>query len=280
MQIHHLKILCLILVIVIAFPDIADSEETAPLVVGMRGEKQEVVLPAPELEVKPLKDGDPFILRITRVSPHGTAFRYDFSYYALEPRIYNLCSYLQLRDGSPPGKLPVLEVKVVGLLEPGLHTPHPVLPEPVTWVGRYWHLLLAGSLLWLSGLLMLLFWGRKKQLAQGGPQALPRTVADQLRPLILRARNQQLTPGEQAELERTLLAFWRRRLHLDQEKAPQAMAQLRSHPEAGILLNQLELWLHRPGTASQVDVNELLKPYQQIDSLDGKGQITPSEVMA
>jgi hypothetical protein len=71
-----------------------------------------------------------------------------------------------------------------------------------------------------------------------------------------------LSRAQQAELERTLLAFWRRRLNLDQTKAAEAMAALRSHPEAGALLGQLEAWLHRPGGAGEVDVNALLKPYQ------------------
>jgi hypothetical protein len=42
------------------------------------------------------------------------------------------------------------------------------------------------------------------------------------------------------------------------------MAALRSHPEAGALLGQLELWLHRPGDVGEVNVAELLKPYQNL----------------
>jgi hypothetical protein len=94
------------------------------------------------------------------------------------------------------------------------------------------------------------------------------TAADRLRPLVARAMTGTLSPGQQAELERTLLAFWRQRLGLENEKAPEALAKLRRHPEAGVLLNQLELWLHRPGTAQQLDLGKPLWPYQLAPAKD------------
>ena len=42
------------------------------------------------------------------------------------------------------------------------------------------------------------------------------------------------------------------------------MAVLREHDEAGGLLKQLEIWLHRPGNAGEVDLAALLKPYQDL----------------
>ena len=61
-----------------------------------------------------------------------------------------------------------------------------------------------------------------------------------------------------------LLAHWRGRLGLEQTDAAQAIGTLKQHPEAGALLNQLELWLHRPGTHDEVDVAELLAPYRDV----------------
>src|SRR5436305_10487 len=67
--------------------------------VGMRGHLDAVILPGPELEVRPLEDSQaPFVLRIVNVYPHGTAFRYDFVYYALEPRSYDVTDYLRPKD--------------------------------------------------------------------------------------------------------------------------------------------------------------------------------------
>jgi hypothetical protein len=55
---------------------------------------------------------------------------------------------------------------------------------------------------------------------------------------------------------------------------------MRQHPEAGALLNQLELWLHRPGTAEQVDLGKLLWPYQQASLEEPAGAADSHGVMA
>ena len=58
------------------------------------------VLPGSELEVKPIGERTPIVLRIVRVFPHGTAFRYDLEYYGLEPGSFDLKDYLQRKDRS------------------------------------------------------------------------------------------------------------------------------------------------------------------------------------
>ena len=47
-------------------------------------------------------------------------------------------------------------------------------------------------------------------------------------------------------------------------KAAEAIGVLRDHEEAGGLLRQLELWLHRRDHNDSVDVAALLKPYQDV----------------
>jgi len=78
------------------------------------------------------------------------------------------------------------------------------------------------------------------------------------------------TPEELAWLERCLLAWWRRKLGIDPQTMQQGTESLRQHAQAGPLLQQLELWLHRPGSRDQVDVATLLEPYRhvQADALD------------
>ena len=65
--------------------------------VGLTGELKDVLLPGPELRVKPDTGGrSPVVLRITATYPHGTAgFRYDFSWSALEAGPHNLSQYLE-----------------------------------------------------------------------------------------------------------------------------------------------------------------------------------------
>ncbi len=277
-QICNLKSILLLLLFLPALAR-ADEERTARPV-GMRGELKGVVLPGPELEARPLEDSQaPFVLRIAEVYAHGTAFRYDFVYYALEPGTYDLTRYLRRKDGRPLDKLPPLTVQVKGLLGPGLVHPHALEANRTSWLVRYRFLLIGGGALWLVGLLLLLLWGRRKKRAAATEVAGPVSVADQLRPLVIRAMTGMLSATQLAELERTLLAFWRHRLGLENEKAPVALARMRQHPEAGVLLTQLELWLHRPGTAGQVDIGKLLWPYQ-VASADELGQVreAPGEV--
>src|SRR5262249_33082280 len=77
------------LVLLLLFPAFVRSADDRPLtLVGMRGHITNVVIPGPELEVRPLDSQAPFVLRIVSVKPHGNAFRYDFEYYALEARTY------------------------------------------------------------------------------------------------------------------------------------------------------------------------------------------------
>jgi len=238
----------------------ADDESVTR--VGMRGRLDGVVLPGPELEVKPLEDSQaPFVLRITNVRPQGSDFRYDFVYYALEPRTYDLTEYLRPKGGSPGVKLAPLEVEVKGLLGPGVIHPHALEPRKASGGVSHRLILLVAAGVWVLGLLLIAFLGRRKRAARQ-QAAAPATAADRLRPLVVRAMTGMLSPDQQAELERTLLAFWRRRLNLERASATEAMTKMRQHPEAGALLNQLELWLHRPGTADQVDVGKLLRPYQ------------------
>lgn len=270
---HHRLHRCagrLALFLSLLLPGLAPAAEERPVTrVGMRGHLDGVVLPGPELEVRPLEDSQaPFVLRIANVSPHGTAFRYDFVYYALEPRIYDLIQYLRPKDGALASKLRPLEVEVQGLLPAGLIHPHALEPKGASWFAGYRLFLLVGAALWVLGFLLILLWGRRKKRAAQQDAVGPATVADRLRPLVIRAMTGMLSADQRAELERTLLAFWRRRLGLEQEKAPAALAKMRQHPEAGVLLNQLELWLHRPGTAEQVDVGKLLWPYQLAPAAD------------
>jgi hypothetical protein len=95
-------------------------------------------------------------------------------------------------------------------------------------------------------------------------EARPVSLADRLRPLVEGAIAGKLTQPELAGLERTLLAFWRKRLNLEAAEPAEAMTRLRKHADAGPLLAQLEAWLHRPGPHEPVDVAALLRPYRDL----------------
>lgn len=231
-----------------------------------------LILPGPELEPKPIDNRKtPVVIRIVAVYPHGTDFRYDLSWYGLDVGTYNLCDFLQRKDGKPTSSLPPTIVEVKPIRPPGQVEPNKLTLDRPPQLGGYRALLWILGILWVLGLLGIaasFFFPRTKKIDAVGPTR--ETLADRLRPLVEGAIAGKLASNEIAKLERGLLNYWRKRLHLEGTEAGLAFAQLRADREAGPLLTQLEGWLHRPGERDAVDVSALLEPYRNLpaESLD------------
>jgi hypothetical protein len=252
--------------------------------VGMPGRLEGVVLPGPELEAKPYDDRKrPVVIQALTAYPHGTAFRYDIEFYGLDPGTYNLADYLRRKDGSPTKDLPPLTVQVNPIRPPGQVEPNELAIDDGPRVGGYRVLLLVGGVVWVLGLLAIVGWMLRPlfRSQRALVEARPVSLADRLRPLVEGAIAGKLSQPELAGLERTLLAFWRKRLNLEAAEPAEAMRRLRKHPDAGPLLAQLETWLHRPGPHEPVDVAALLRPYRDLppDAADLSGA-EPREAVA
>jgi hypothetical protein len=239
----------------------------------MPGKIEQVVIEGPELEVKPLEDRrTPFVLRINEAYAHGSAFRYDFVYYGLEPGEYDLKDYLKRKDGSPLGGSLSIPVKVDPVLRPGQVEPNRLKLERSPALGGYRLLLAIGGALWCAGLAAIVLLGRRKAAGAEAEAARPMTVADRLKPLVEAALGGNLSEGQHAELERLLLGYWRKRLRLEEISPAAAMTAMRNHPEAGLLIRRLEDWLHKPGAREEaIDVASLLRPYQDL-AVDEEGE--------
>jgi hypothetical protein len=252
----------------------ARADDRRESTIGMPVRIDQLVLPGSELEVKPLDDRkSPVVLRIANTYAHGTSFRYDLVYYALEPGKFDLKNYLRRKDGSSTADLPPLLVTIRPLLPAGQIEPHPLELGQSPRLGGYSTLVTIIGGLWalaLIGMVAFFLFGARTTRSGNAARAKPQTLAERLRPLVEKAMAGELPAAECAELERSLLAYWRKRLGLDDEAPARAIARMRGHPEAGLLLDQLEFWLHRPGTATTVDVAILLRPYQNLpaDALD------------
>jgi hypothetical protein len=232
----------------------------------MPGRIEGVVLPGSELEAKPLVDRkEKAVLRIARVYPHGTAFRYDLEYTGLEPGTYDLRDYLVRKDRTPLGELPPLQVKVNPVLPPGQILPNKLEIEPGPRVGGYSTLTILLLSFWGVGLIALIvsfFFPRRKRALTANSR--PVSLAERLRPLVEGAMAGKLSRTELANLERSLMAYWRKRLRLETVEPAEAMDAMRKHTDAGPLLAQLEAWLHQPGPSAPVDVSALLAPYRNL----------------
>jgi hypothetical protein len=254
----------LVLWLLLLLADGARGEDQRHASVGMPARINQLVLPGPELEVRPLDDRKaPLVLRIAAAYPHGTAFRYDLVYYGLGPGEYDLRRFLRRKDGSDSADLPPLRVTIDAVLPPGQVEPHVLDARGAAFLSPYRLILIGLGFLWVLGLLAILFLGRRKRRLEHAGELKPVTLADRLRPLVEHARAGTMTTEQRAEVERLLLSYWRHRLALDERRPAEAFAALRRHPEAGLLLEQLEAWLHRPVPAAEVDVAALLRPYQR-----------------
>lgn len=237
------------------------ADEPAGPTVGIEG-KIVLMLPGTRLKTVPTDPKAPMTVRIADAQPRGTATQYDLRYIGQVPGTYDLRKYLAREGGSTTNDLPAIEVRVTGLL-PADHQGQlaPRDEQRLPSLGGYRSLMIAVGIVWIG--MIIPFWlSRRKAAAvaaEKGPA--PLTMADRLRPLIVRATSGQISSDEKAQLERLLLGHWRERLSLKDDEPAAAMAQLRAHPEAGVLLRALEDWLHRPPGRTVVDLESFLAPY-------------------
>ncbi|MAT15384.1 MAG: hypothetical protein CMJ46_08955 [Planctomyces sp.] len=238
----------------------------------MSARVEDVVLPRSELQVKEIEESTPIVLRIINVRPHGPdMYRYTFEYYGLKPGDYNLVDYLERKDASAVGELSPVPVAVTSVLPAYRVEPNAPTEASISRLGGYRYWLIGIAMLWTLGFCVILLARKKKSSSEvDGQSVVVPTLAERLRPMVEQAISGQLSHSRMAELEMMLVAFWRRRLHLEQEDVAVVTRKLKQHEEAGPLLRELETLLHRPNSQHEVDMSRLLQPYQNLpaDELD------------
>ncbi|MBK7644581.1 MAG: hypothetical protein IPJ19_16305 [Planctomycetes bacterium] len=232
--------------------------------IGVPGRIMQLVLPGTELEPLPLDVNSPIVLRVLATWPHGTELRYDLEYYGLEAGSFDLAKYLKHKDGTPVEGLPPIPVEVSSLLPEGQVQPNALEPTALPRLGGYQKTLIGLGIAWVLGLAAILLVGRRRSHVERD-RVRPRTLAEELRPLVQAALEGRLARSDRARLELRLVEYWRRKLALQDKPAQEMIMQLRAHPEAGALLRSLEEWLHRPDPPQDVDLARLLAPYEKVD---------------
>jgi hypothetical protein len=244
-----------------ALPAQSAAERTAT--VGMRARLEQVVLPGSELVPAPSTLKTPLVLRVVKTWPHGEHLRYDFEWTGLEPGKYDLTKFLVRKDGSAAADLPPIEVVVTSVLPKDTFEPSELEPTAPERLDGYRTAQIVAGIAWGAGLMAILFIGRRFR-RRAAPAAAKPTLADRLRPLVERVASGAADTAAKAELERLLVAFWRSRLGLRDARAGDAIVAIKAHPEAGVLLRQLEAWLHMPAPPTAMDVHAVLLPYRAV----------------
>lgn len=257
----------------------AQARDQRTATVGMRAYVEQVVLPGSELVPAPSTLKAPLVLRVLKTWPHGEHLRYDLEWVGLEPGRHDLTKFLVRKDGSPMAGVPELVVEATSVLPAGANEPTELAPQAPQRLDGYSTLQIVAGVAWGVGLLAILFVGRRWRRRSAPPPPAP-TLADRLRPLVEAVARGGADTGAKAELERLLVAFWRARLGLRDIKAADAIVAIKQHAEAGVLLRQVEAWLHMPTPPAQTDWQALLAPYRAVTAASFEPVAAPAAAEA
>lgn len=247
------------------------SAEVAAAARGIAG-SLEVTLPGSRLRARPNQSAaSPLLVRITGATPApGGATAYRMEFLGVLAGTHDLREVLEHEDGSPAADLPPLPVRIYTQLPPDHGTDiYGLAEQPFTLVGWYRRSLVILGVVWVAVPVIVLVrrYLRRPAPAPPAPVIPPRSLADELRPLLEAARARIMTVAERGRLELLLYQFWRERLALPESDQARAIAQLRAHPEAGRLLLAVEGWLHQRDRGTETpdsDVSELLEPFRGV----------------
>ena len=274
--------LCLILNAVAQEKGDAPSQTIPEVTVGMSGKFEQIVLPGTELVPKKVDPrATPVAIRIDDVFPHGDRFRYDMTWFGLEPGEHNLVDYLERKDGSATDEIPAITVRVNSVLPPDRLKPNEASEGFLASVGGYQTALIIAGLVWLAGLIVILNLGRGKDASLAVDTAeVQLSEVDRIQQLLLTAiESGELSAEDKAELDTGIFNFWRKQRSLESESMESVIAVLREDEEAGPLLQGIERWFYSTRPPGAEEIRDLLEPMRQsleqpgtLDSVESESQ--------
>ena len=235
--------------------------------VGMSGVVTQVILPGTELTVRDANPRTtPIALRIDDVYAHGEGFRYDLTWFGLEPGTHNLCDYLTRKDGTTTDNLPPIAVTVNSILLPEQVRPHAPDPGLLSRRGGYRVMMNLAVVVWVLGLLAIIFVGRagRQKLSAAASETILSPVDHMRRLVDYGLKSGSLSVEDKADLDIRILNFWRERRQLDDLSPGDALAKLKNDDEAGPLLLGLERWFYSRHAPDREEIMSLLEPLARL----------------
>lgn len=245
----------------------AEGLDQRDVTVGMSGQITQIVLPGSRLipkEVDPRKTA--IVLRIDEVYPHGDTYRYDFTWFGLEPGTHDLRDFLSREDGSPTTDLPSIKVNVNSVLPNDTLRPNDVTTGFLARIGGYRVVVIIAVAVWVVGLLAILFVGKpRRDTAAADQQDTAIDPVDHICRLVDRAlATGELSTEEKADLDVRIMNFWRERRDLGDRSLSESLSALKNDEEAGPLLNGLERWLYSKTPPNANEIKAMLQPLRQL----------------
>ncbi|MGQ0628047.1 MAG: hypothetical protein ACT4PL_08110, partial [Phycisphaerales bacterium] len=177
----------------------------------------------------------PIVLRIVSSTRDQEATLYDLRFIASRPGLFDLRRGLRRADGGRMLASETAVVRVGALLSDDhdgelLQTSNTTAPE----LGGYTKALIALGVFWaLVPVALIARRLLRRPPAPPQPAPPPPSLADQLRPLVVRALDGSASIADRARLEMLLIGCWRERLSLAGVPHRSAVVALRAHPQAG-----------------------------------------------
>ena len=256
-----------------------EGDSRLEVTVGLTGYAKQVVLPGTELtirEVDPRRT--PIALRIDKVYPHGDNFRYDLTFFGLEPGTHNLTDYLVRKDDTGMENVPNISVTVNSILPSEQFAPSAPPKGFIAKIGGYYSAMILAIIGWFGGLLAILFW-RKGAAKNTAESIAVESVSEveQIKRLVDQAIEAgELSDQQKADLDMRVLNFWRGRRNITEASVTDALKELKADKQAGPLLTGLERWFYSREAPNRDEIVSLLKPMLDLaNSEAGEGKSKP-----
>ena len=222
-----------------------------------------VTYSGPPVTVAPYKWGVAVNVRIAQVIERDGKRIYDVRYIANRAGTFDLKDYLVAVNGGALEGLPsfkfVGDAKLSKNLDKRIQETEQIR---IDVGGRYYETLAVLAVLWIVWLLLLIFYQRRRTVAE--PDAAPSgpTLPELLRSFLAQLEAGTLDAAAKAKMEMAMLQCWRSELALGGVAMSAALDRISRDEKTAEPLRKLQHWLYHPASTVQgAEIAAVIDPY-------------------